>query len=280
MPSGEPHSVANYIPIIRDALENRSLESLACHRIRCVRLLNVSDRTGVTLVVPAWNEAESIGAVLDELPRHLVDQVLVVVGDSEDPTADVARAHGATVLVQREKGYGAACWTGAEAGLKSGAKIVAFLDGDYADPPADLPMLLEPIQTGRADLVLGYRDLRTFPNALALHARAGNALVCLLLRILLRTSFRDLPSYKAIRADAFRRLDMREMTYGWTVEMLVKASRRGLRIEQVPITYRPRLGGKSKVAGSPRGSLLAAYKLLRCAVAYATAPAWSAARGQ
>ena len=245
----------------------------------CDRLLTVSDRTGVTLVIPAWNEAEAIGAVLDEVPRHLVDQILVVVGGKTDPTGDVARAHDATVLVQREKGYGAACWTGAEAALGSGAEIVAFLDGDYSDPPADLQTVLAPLGQGRADLVLGYRDLRMHPEALPPHARLGNALVCLVLRILLGTTFRDLPSYKAIRASALRRLEMREMTYGWTVEMLVKASRGGLRIEQIPITYRPRRGGRSKVAGDLQGSIMAAYKLLSCALMYAAGTAWSTARG-
>src|SRR5260370_36855350 len=97
----------------------------------------MSDRTGVTLVIPAWNEAEAIGAVLDEVQRELVDQVLVVVGGPSDPTAEVARRHGARVLVQRGRGYGAACWTGAETALAEGAEIVAFLDGDYADPPAE-----------------------------------------------------------------------------------------------------------------------------------------------
>jgi glycosyltransferase involved in cell wall biosynthesis len=222
------------------------------------------------LVIPAWNEAEAIGAVLDEVPRHLVDDVLVVVGGETDPTRAVARAHGARVLVQHARGYGAACWTGAEAALGQGADIIAFIDGDYADPPADLAAILAPIQQGRADLVLGCRDLRRFPDALPPHARLGNALVCLIVRLLLHTHLSDLPSYKAIRASALRQLDMREMTYGWTVEMLVKASRRGLRIHEVAVMYRPRLGGQSKVGGSLRGSLVAAYKLLGCAVTYAT----------
>ena len=126
----------------------------------------------------------------------------------------------------------------------------------------------------RADLVLGCRDLRQSPDALPWHARVGNALVCLLLRIVLKQRFADLPSYKAIRADALRQLGMREMTYGWTVEMLVKASRRGLRIEQIPVTYRPRLGGYSKVGGSPQGSVAAAYKLLACAFTYAAGRQW------
>ena len=227
-------------------------------------------RTRVALVIPAWNEPEAIGPVLEEVPPGLVDQVLVVVGGQEDPTAEVARARGAEVLVQRARGYGAACWTGAQVALDSGAGIVAFLDGDYADPPAALPELVGPIREGRADLTLGCRDLSRYPEALPVHARLGNQLVLLMLRVLLNgRRFADLPSLKAIRADALRQLDMREMTYGWTVEMLVKAARLGLRLEEVRVEYRPRLGGRSKVAGSFGGSAAAACKLVSCAVAYA-----------
>ena len=133
--------------------------------------------------------------------------------------------------------------------------------------------------------MLGCRDLRRFPNALPPHARLGNRLVLRLLRVLLGTTFGDLPSFKAIRADALRQMRMREMTYGWTVEMLVKAARAGLRIEEVAIEYRPRLGGQSKVAGNLRGSLRAAATLLGCAVAYlswrpSASRQWSAISGQ
>jgi glycosyltransferase involved in cell wall biosynthesis len=228
--------------------------------------------TGVALIIPAWDEAEAIGAVLDEVPRRLVDHVLVVVGSRDDPTAAVARAHGATVLVQQARGYGAACRTGAEAALREPAtRTVAFMDGDYADPPGDLARLLQPIQDNTADLVLGCRDVRRYPGALPLHARMGNALVCLLLWRLLNQRFSDLPSYKAIRASTLRQLDMREMTYGWTVEMLVKAARAGARIAEVRVVYRPRRGGRSKVGRSLRGSVHAAYTLLGCAVVYGTA---------
>src|SRR5262249_41876018 len=138
----------------------------------------------------------------------------------------------------------------------------------YSDPPAALPEVLAPILRGRADLVLGCRELRAHPGALPMHARIGNRAVCWLIALLVGHAFTDLPSFKAIRAGAFRRLEMQETTYGWTVEMLVKAARRGLRIEEVPIQYRPRLGGKSKVAGTLSGSLGASAKLLGCAVAY------------
>jgi glycosyltransferase involved in cell wall biosynthesis len=221
------------------------------------------------LVIPAWNEADAIGGVLAEVPRELVDHVLVVVGGADDPTAAVARACGAQVLVQHRPGYGAACWTGAQAALASGAHIVAFLDGDYADPPAALPAVLGPIRDGRADVVLGCRDLRVNPDALPIHARLGNSLVLVLMRLVLGRRPADLPSFKAIRADALRRLDMREMTYGWTVEMLVKAQRAGLRVEQISVEYRRRRGGQSKVAGNPGASVRAAAKLVGCVLAYA-----------
>jgi glycosyltransferase involved in cell wall biosynthesis len=239
----------------------------------------VFQRSGVSLVIPAWNEVDAIGGVLDEIPPNLVDEVLVVVGSAGDPTGDVARRRGAQVLAQAAAGYGAACWTGAQAALAHAADVIAFVDGDYADPPAELPRVLLPILQDRADLVLGCRDLRRHPDALPGHAKLGNSLVCGMLGVLLRTRFHDLPSCKAIRASALRRLGMREMTYGWTVEMLAKAARAKLRIEQIEIEYRPRRGGRSKVAGDPRASLLAACKLVSCAVTYATGPQRSAVGG-
>jgi glycosyltransferase involved in cell wall biosynthesis len=223
----------------------------------------------VALVIPAWQEAESIGAVLDEVPAGCVDATLVVVGAADDPTLAVARDHGATALVQSRPGYGAACWEGALAALAAGADVVAFLDGDYADPPMALPRVLGPLLRREADLVLGCRAGAGLP----LHARLGNRLVCALMRLLLgaRPSGipSDLPSFKAIRAEALIGLDMRERGYGWTVEMLAKAVRAGLRISQTDVAYRSRLGGRSKVSGTVRGSLGAAWRLCLCAIRYA-----------
>jgi glycosyltransferase involved in cell wall biosynthesis len=220
------------------------------------------------LVIPAWNEAESIGAVLDEVPEGCAAPVIVVVGSASDATASIARDHGATTLIQTRPGYGAACWTGAQAALAQGADIITFLDGDYSDPPADLPRILAPILVGRADLVLGVRDLSQHPAAVPAHARLGNRLVRWLMRHTIGHAYADLPSFKAIRADALQALEMQEMTYGWTVELLVKAARADLRSEEVEVEYRPRLGGRSKVAGTVRGTLGAATKLLGCALAY------------
>jgi glycosyltransferase involved in cell wall biosynthesis len=226
------------------------------------------------LVMPAWNEAESIGAVLEEVPPGAVRRIYVVVGDSSDATAEAARRQSTQVdiVIPTRRGYGAACWAGAQAAMADGAQVVVFLDGDYSDPPAQLPRLLAPLLSDEADLVLGCRGQA---HGLPWHARAGNQLVLLALRVLLGRSFADLPSYKALTADALTRLDMREMTYGWTVEMLVKAARAGLRMREVEVAYRPRLAGRSKVSGSLRGTLGAAWKLCSCAVGYAT---WSPAR--
>lgn len=228
----------------------------------------------VALVVPAWNEAGSIGAVLSEVPPGRADWVFVVAGDSTDDTAAVARAHGAQVLGQHRPGYGAACWGGVQAAAAAGAGIVAFLDGDYSDPPAELPRILAPLLSGQADLVLGWRRAgpgpgRAGPHPLPLHARMGNWVVVGALGAVLGRRLRDLPSFKAIRLQRLASLQLQEMTYGWTTELVVKSVRAGLRIAEVPINYRPRLAGSSKVSGTLRGSVGAAWKLCSCAARYA-----------
>lgn len=223
----------------------------------------------IALVVPAWNEAESIAAVLAEVPRALIGCVVVVTGGPTDPTGAVAARLGALVVAQSRRGYGAACWAGACAAANLGAQTIVFLDGDYSDPPAEIGHVLHPILEGQADLVLGCRDLAAHPDALPRHAQWGNVLVLAALHLFLGgPSLRDLPSFKAIRVDQMVSLDMREMTYGWTVEMIAKARRANLRIAQVDVSYRPRLAGQSKVSGTWRGSLGAAWKLCTCAARY------------
>ena len=223
----------------------------------------------VALVIPAWNEAESIGAVLSEVPPDVVGRIFVVTGDSTDGTDEIATGLGAVALPQAQPGYGAACWAGVCAAMDAGAEIVVFLDGDYADPPAELPRVLTPLLTGQADVVLGPRDLTRHPEAQRIHARFGNWLVLTMLSLLLRRRLRDLPSFKTIRMDCLRQLAMSEMTYGWTTELVVKAVRTGLRIVEVPVAYRPRLAGQSKVSGTVRGTVGAAWKLCTCALRYA-----------
>ena len=184
-------------------------------------------------------------------------------------TARIAREAGAHVLIQLTPGYGAACWEGARFALEQGVDVIAFLDGDYSDAPGFLPLLLKPIHEGAADLVLGCRDFSACRFALPAHARLGNAAVAMAVSTLLRRRIHDLPSMKAIRARRFSELALREMTYGFTVEMIVKSVRADLRVAQVPVPYRPRLGGRSKISGSVRGTLGAAWKLCSCPMRYA-----------
>jgi len=226
----------------------------------------------VGLVIPAWNEETAIGAVLSEIPPGVAASVFVVLRSEDDATARLARAHGATVLIQTIGGYGAACWDGARVAMEQGIEVIAFMDGDYSDPPGFLPMVLEPIHEGEAVLSLGCRDFSRFPLALPPHARLGNAAVLAAVSLILQRRIRDLPSMKAIRADALRQLALREMTYGFTVEMIVKSVRAGWRLAQIPVPYRPRLGGRSKISGSFRGTVGAAWKLCTCPLRYAT---WS-----
>jgi glycosyltransferase involved in cell wall biosynthesis len=223
----------------------------------------------VALVIPAWNEAECIGAVLDEVPREVAQWTIVVCGHSSDGTDGVARDRGVEVVDDNVIGYGAACWAGARRAAALGADVVAFLDGDYSDPPAALPLVLAPLIQNQAHLALGVRDLQSSPNTLPAHARFGNRLVVEAIRSLTGRNLTDLPSFKALRTETLQRLQMSEMTYGWTTEMLVKALRSNLTIAEVPIGYRARLGGKSKVSGTLRGTVGAAWKLTSCAFKYA-----------
>lgn len=220
------------------------------------------------MIIPVWNEEEVVGAVLEEVPAGYRQRLIVVDGGSRDRTVEVARERGARVVVQRRRGYGAACWEGFQAARD--AEVLVFLDGDYSDPPAEVPRLVAPILAGHADLVLGCR--RFAPGALPVHAHLGNRLVLGIIRLLAGRAPSDLPSFKAIRADRLAALDMRERTYGWTTEMIVKAIRAGLRIEEAPVGYRQRAGGRSKVSGTVRGTIGASCKLLTTAVRYARAP--------
>lgn len=222
-------------------------------------------------IIPAWNEAGAIGLVLAALPRDLVDLRIVVDGSSTDGTDAVARAAGAMVIRQERPGYGAACAAGVRAAQAESAAILVFLDGDYADDPADLPLVLGPVLDDTADLVLGNRLDRRDRGALPPHQRAGNRVATILIALLYRRRLRDIGSFRAIRADKLAALGMAHPTYGWPVEMVVKAVKRGYRIEEVPIHYRRRIG-RAKVGGTLRGSLLAGYHMLRVIITCARHP--------
>ncbi|MCS7017267.1 MAG: glycosyltransferase family 2 protein, partial [Gemmatales bacterium] len=208
----------------------------------------------VGVIIPALNEELALPHVLRDLPAG-VDDVVVVDNGSTDNTSAVARAAGARVVYEPERGYGAACQRGL-AELNP-CDVVVFLDGDYSDYPQEMPRLVQPIAQDRADLVIGSRTRgRCLRGALTLQQRIGNALASAWLRLVWNQPVSDLGPFRAIRRDCLQRLGLRDRNYGWTVEMQIAAARRGLRVVEVPVSYRPRLG-QSKISGTLRGSLAA-----------------------
>ncbi len=213
------------------------------------------------LIIPALNEQESIGQVLAEIPENSVDRILVVDNGSSDGTADEAKAAGAELIYEPRQGYGFACMAGYLAA--EDADIIVFMDGDGADNPAQIPILIQPLELDRADLVIGSRELGCAePGALLLQARIGNWITARLMRSLYGLRVSDLGPFRAIRREVLDTLAMRELTYGWTTEMMVKAAKHGFRIHEVPVDYRKRRGGRSKISGTLRGTLLAGYYIL------------------
>jgi len=221
----------------------------------------------IAVVIPALDEEAAIGVVVREVSRDLVGEIIVVDNGSTDRTAEVARAGGARVIREPIRGYGAACLAGALAAQD--ADILVFLDGDRSDDPAEMPVVLRPILEGRADLVVGSRvDGRAEEGALTPHQRFGNRLVTWMLRRLYGLALTDIGPFRAIRAPVLRDLGMEHQTYGWPVEMIVKAAKKGYRVVNVPVSCRKRIG-RSKVTGTMKGSLLAGYHLLSTTVRYA-----------
>ncbi len=213
----------------------------------------------VSVIIPALNEERALPAVLADLPPG-VDEVIVVDNRSTDRTAEVARLGGARVVTEPQRGYGAACLRGlAEIGP---CDVVVFLDGDHSDYPQELPRLIEPIARHQADFVLGSRlSGRCEAGAMPPQSVWGNRLACFLMRLFFGARYTDLGPFRAIRRDALQRLGMRDRNYGWTVEMQIKAVRARLRIREVPVPYRPRIG-QSKISGTFSGTFRAGFKIL------------------
>ncbi len=217
----------------------------------------------VDVVIPAFNEESSIGLVLAALEKLPVRQVLVADNNSTDRTAEVARDAGARVVPAPVQGYGSACLA-ALAAIGEGAPpdVVVFVDADYSDHPEELPSLVAPIAGGDFDLVIGSRILgRRDPGALLPQARLGNWLAVHLIRWLYGHAYTDLGPFRAISWSALETLEMSDRDFGWTAEMQVKAIRRGLRITEVAVSYRHRVG-VSKITGTFRGTVLAGYKII------------------
>ncbi|MEO8391364.1 MAG: glycosyltransferase family 2 protein [Chloroflexota bacterium] len=226
----------------------------------------------ITVIIPALNEAGNIRRLLTEIPPASALgasslTALVVDNGSTDATAAEAANNGAVVISEPRRGYGYACAAGVKAAPD--ADVYVFMDGDGSFDPAEMPLLLQPIVAGDADLVLGTRTAHIAPGAMPPHQQFGNQLVSALMRLFYRLEVTDLGPYRAIRRDLLLSLDMSEMTFGWPTEMMVKAARRQARIVEVPIHYRKRWSGQSKVSGTLRGTLLATYFILGVTLRYA-----------
>jgi glycosyltransferase involved in cell wall biosynthesis len=224
----------------------------------------------ISVIIPALNEAESISAVLASIPPHSELEVLVVDGGSSDSTAALAVAGGARLIHEPRRGYGRACASGLAAAQ---GKIVVFMDADGADDPRWITELVAPILSQEADLVLGSRLAGTLESgAMPWHQRAGNWFSSGLIRILYGLPLTDLSPFRAVLREKLLELRMQEMTYGWPTEMIVKAARSGWRIREIPVSYRPRSGGKSKISGTWKGSALATYFILDTILRYRRVP--------
>lgn len=213
----------------------------------------------ISVVIPALNEEAAIGRVLAAIPAW-VDEVVVVDNGSTDATPEVAREMGARVVREPQRGYGAACLAGIKALIRP--DIVVFLDGDFSDHPEEMDRLVDLLAADQADLVIGSRVLgHRQPGALTPQARFGNWLACLLIWLLWDITYTDLGPFRAVRFSALRGLNMQDRNYGWTVEMQIKAATRRLRVLEVPVSYRRRVG-QSKISGTIRGIVGAGTKIL------------------
>ena len=218
--------------------------------------------TVYALIIPALNEAESIGLVLQRLPSGLFSQVIVVDNGSDDGTSEVAQAAGAEVVREPRRGYGQACLAGL-AHLMPQVRAVAFMDADLSDDPTDLEQLVRLFENGQWDMVMGSRVLgNPEPGSLTPLQRFGNWLTTLLIRKLWHVSFTDLGPLRILSRQALSRLNLQDRDFGWNVEMQAKAARLGLRVTEAPVKYSRRRLGKSKISGTLRTSLYAGAKIL------------------
>ncbi len=227
-------------------------------------LLKKAVNQHIDVVIPAFNEAQSVGKVVRDIPREWIREIVVVSNGSTDKTEQVARKAGATVLQEPRKGYGYACLKGVSyLNTKTQPpEIVVFLDGDYSDYPEEIPDIVTPIIDQGMDLVIGSRELGERQKGAMLPQQIlGNWLATTLIRILYGVKFTDLGPFRAVRYNSLLEIDMQDKTYGWTVEMQVKAAKMKLKCTEVPVNYRKRIG-VSKVTGTVKGTIMAGYKII------------------
>jgi len=225
----------------------------------------------VAVIIPTFNEAASIGAVVASIPRNIASRVIVADGGSVDGTADIARRAGAEVITVG-RGYGRACLAGAQAA--EDADIVAFMDGDGADDPVALAAMVQAVSSGNYDFVIGSRARgNREPGSMAGHQILAGLAAGALIGVLYGVRYTDMCAYRAMRRDKLLALGMRELTYGWNLEMQMRVARAGLRVLELPVPYRRRSGGESKVAGNLRGSVRAGSRIIATFARVAMEPA-------
>ena len=218
----------------------------------------------IRVIIPALNEEKSIAKVINEIPEKLVKEIIVCDNNSTDKTSEEAKKAGATVLLEKEKGYGASCLKGINYinNLEEKTDIVVFLDGDYSDYPEEMYQLVAPIQNDEADMVIGSRALGIKEKgSLTPQQVFGNWLATKMLKAFYGVHFTDLGPFRAIKLDTLNLLNMQDRNYGWTVEMQIKAAKQKIRSIEVPVSYRQRIGF-SKVSGTVKGTFMAGYKII------------------
>jgi glycosyltransferase involved in cell wall biosynthesis len=218
----------------------------------------------IVVIVPAYNEENSIAKVIHDLPAKLVSEIIVVDNNSTDNTSNKAKQAGATVLFQQLKGYGNACLTGIEylKKMKIPPSIVVFIDGDYSDYPEQLPVVIKPIIEEDYDMVIGSRNLGLkAKGSMTPQQVLGNKLATTLMKWLYKTNYTDLGPFRAIKYSSLLALNMADKNYGWTVEMQLKAAKLKMKTREVAVNYRNRIG-VSKVSGTVKGTLGAGYKII------------------
>lgn len=227
-------------------------------------MIGEQQKPSVFVIIPAFNERLSIGHVLNDIPKDIVTEIIVTDNGSTDDTGNIAKNSGATVLREDRKGYGYSCLKGMNylESIAGADDIIVFLDGDYSDFPDEIPMLIAPILESGYQMVIGSRvSGERQAGSLLFQQIAGNWLATKLIKLFFGAEFTDLGPFRAIRWDSLQKMNMQDKTFGWTVEMQIKAAKNKLRFTEIPVNYRKRIG-VSKVSGTIKGTIMAGYKIL------------------